>query len=229
MQKRRFNQGLSSFFECAPHGLIRDERPFQLNETFGEQAQAPARLAGGRGSAGEGDQPRFLAPVQGALVLARRRFALWRSVQPSCAERPPDAADGGLAHVERAGNLGIGPANPCRGSVGFQQNARVGERAGCRCAGPEHAAQRPPFLVRQMDRRFVTGSRRVGGEDAQQFHAADPRTTRQIMRGAALGFNPRHPWHAVNALVVAEDGGEPQPLHQHGVVAVGKGKGACAT
>ena len=64
-------------------------------------------------------------------------------------EPPPDAGDGGPAHLEGVGDALIRPVGTTRRFISLEQDAGMGLAAGCRLARAHDLLQGRPFFIRQ--------------------------------------------------------------------------------
>ncbi len=101
---------------------------------------------------GNGDQPGFLGAIELTDVFAGRRPPIQGRLQTLGDVLLADPRNGGLADLDRLGDHLVGPARPTRSLVGFQQDARVGQLAGCLRARGNEALQQVAFGVGQCDR-----------------------------------------------------------------------------
>jgi hypothetical protein len=84
-------------------------------------------LARRRLATGQGDQPRFLRPVQFPRIHAPRRPAIQGGLQARLDELLPDPRDGRLADLHRFGNRGVDPPWAPRAFVRLEQDPRMGQ------------------------------------------------------------------------------------------------------
>jgi hypothetical protein len=81
----------------------------QGNQPLSQQPQRPALVPLGWGAAGQRDQAGLLLPIKLAAVLARRRLAVHRGVQPAAGVLLAHPGHRGVVDLQRRGDRPVGP------------------------------------------------------------------------------------------------------------------------
>ena len=155
------SQGLRSFFKRTPDGGRVDRlHHLQFHQPLGQQHHRPARTALGRRRAGDGDQSRFLLPVELAVLASCRTPAVQGRVEPLGHELLTHAAGGHERAAERLADPHVGPGTLGAVGVGLEQHLRPPDHRRRVGAGTDHAQQRVTLGGSEPNDNLVLGSLR---------------------------------------------------------------------
>jgi hypothetical protein len=147
IHQRRFNQGLSWFFQKLTHSLRRNVlHNADLDGFVGQQANRPAHMTGGWRTTGQGGQFRLLSQVQ-PRRLAAARFLVQRPLYTFGPITGVQVVDGALAHTCQF--AGLLRTFAC---VQVEQNVRSFDGACAALAGVDKGVEIAYFIRLQLDR-----------------------------------------------------------------------------
>src|SRR6478735_824827 len=143
--------GLSAFFQCLSHGLVRERVDvLQLDHASGQQAQRPAPALDGWGGAGQRNQLGLLLAIELALIKPLADPVRAESgLQALQDEALPQALHGRDANIQRRNDPLVRPGWAALGLVGLEQDLRVLEPADIGFAPGEHLLQLVALRCRQ--------------------------------------------------------------------------------